>query len=377
MRCDVDINTHRASVGTRLPRKFYAHCLLGCESRLMDLSELGEFGAIALFRELLEAGSDRFAPADVGIGDDAAVWRPTAGRAAIETTDLLIEEVHFSLRWCSWYDVGWKAMAVNLSDVAAMGGVPRAAFVSAGLSPRMSRADVLELYRGLAECAAAYGTAILGGDTVASPAAAAINVAVHGETLDGSGAVLRRDQARPGDAVAVSGPLGASAAYLRRETARAGGAPAAARPPSAAGEPRAADDELRRAHLHPEPRVELGQRLVRAGVRCGMDVSDGLLADLGKLCAASSVGAKIAAERVPIASSVRKVLPDEALELALTGGEDYELLACGAEQVLQEQGLAIVGHITTGGGVNVRDAAGRELRFASQGYDAFRRPADA
>ena len=319
----------------------------------MDLSELGEFGAIALFRELLEACSDRSRPAEVGIGDDAAVWRPAAGRAAMQTTDLLIEEVHFSLRWCSWYDVGWKAMAVNLSDIAAMGGAPRAAFVSAGLSPRMSRAEVLDLYRGLAECAGAYGTAILGGDTVASPAAAAINVAVHGETLDDSGAVLRRDRAQPGDAVAVSGPLGASAAYLRLIT----------------------NEELRRAHLHPEPRIELGQRLVQAGVRCGMDVSDGLLADLCKLCAASSTGAAIEADLVPVAATVRELLPDDALDLALTGGEDYELLVCGPEQVLEQQALMVVGHITAGSGVEVRDAAGRELHFASQGYDAFRKPA--
>jgi thiamine-monophosphate kinase len=264
----------------------------------VDLAGLGEFGAIALFRELL---ASRMAPfeAEIGIGDDAAVWRPTPGHLALETTDLLIEEVHFSLRWCNWYDVGWKAMAVNVSDIAAMGGRPRAAFVSVGLSPALGREDVLALYRGLTDCAEEYEVAILGGDTVAAPRAAVVNVALYGESLDESGAVLRRDAARAGDVVAVSGPLGASAAYLLRQA-----------------------DEFRAAHLHPSPRVAVGQALLLAGVRCGMDISDGLLADLGKLCAASDVGATLIAVQVPVSEAVRRLLPEDALDLALTGGED-------------------------------------------------------
>jgi len=315
----------------------------------VDLAHIGEFGAIALFHQLLAATSSDAAPRpEIGLGDDAAVWRPTEGRAVMETTDLLIEEVHFSLRWCSWYDVGWKSMAVNVSDIAAMGGQPRAAFVSAGLSPRMSQEDVLELYRGLAECAAEYGLAILGGDTVASPQAAVVNVALYGETLDASGDVLRRDRARPGDRVAVTGPLGASAAYLRCH-----------------------DGAFHAAHVHPQPRIDLGQQLLRAGVRCAMDVSDGLLADLGKLCAASSVGARLKAGLVPVAAAVQQLLPDEALELALTGGEDYELLACGPKDVLESQGLTIVGEIVQGSGVRVFGPTGEELLFKGAGYDAF------
>jgi thiamin-phosphate kinase len=437
----------------------------------MDLAEIGEFGAIHLFQQLLAASSSTTAlQPEIGIGDDAAVWRPAPGHAAIETTDLLIEEVHFSLRWCTWYDVGWKSMAVNVSDVAAMGAQPRAAFVSAGLSPRMTHDQTLELFRGLADCAAAYGIAILGGDTVASPQAAVVNVALYGESLDPSGDVLRRDRAKPGDAIAVSGPLGASAAYLVRQTetpsvtrasalrqtdsppalphpqpqrnaaanqaitpnlseahadlaphpgmaedataslsnahageapnasaaedaaaslgdAHTGGAPhaSAAKDATASlgdahtgGAPHAslAEDAaliLRAAHLHPEPRVALGQELLRAGVRCGMDVSDGLLADLGKLCAASKVGAQLSAEDIPIAPAARQLLPDMALELALTGGEDYELLVCGPEDVLERLGLTVVGKIVQGQSVRVLDAAGVELSYASRGYDAFKK----
>lgn len=317
----------------------------------MKLADVGEFGAIGLFQELLQSRDRASALAPmIGIGDDAAVWRPTAGRAALETTDLLIEEVHFSLRWSTWYDVGWKAMAVNVSDIAAMGGQPRAAFVSAGLSPDMDREDVLALYRGLADCASEYGLAILGGDTVASPRAAVINVALYGETMDDSGAVLRRDTARPGNCIGVSGALGASAAYLVTQ-----------------------DDAFRAAHLHPRPQVDLGQKLLAAGICCAMDISDGLLADLGKLCAASGVAAVVHADAIPVAEAVSRLLPQQAIELALTGGEDYELLACGPRDVLIPIGMIPVGDITAGSNVRVLNEVGGELAFPSAGYDAFKR----
>ncbi|HLY65538.1 MAG TPA: thiamine-phosphate kinase, partial [Chloroflexota bacterium] len=251
------------------------------------LAEIGELGAIRLFRELLASrpGNSAARPL-IGIGDDAAVWQPTPGHAAIETTDLLIEEVHFSLRWFSWYEAGWKAMAVNVSDLAAMGGRPLAAFVSVGLKPDMGADEVLQLYTGLADCADEYQLGILGGDTVTSPTAAVINVALFGQTLDRGNDVLRRDRARPGDAIAVSGPLGAAAGFLRLQA-----------------------DELRPAQVHPRPRVSLGQALLRAGCRCAMDLSDGLLADLGKLCSASGVAAGIDAARVPLAPAVERLLP--------------------------------------------------------------------
>jgi len=291
---------------------------------------------------------------EIGIGDDAAVWLPTPGRRAIETTDLLIEEVHFSLRWASWYDVGWKAMAVNISDVAAMGGVPKAAFVSAGLRADIAEQDALQLYAGLADCAAEYDVAILGGDTVASPQAAVVNVAIFGESVDNSGAVLRRDRAAPGQAIGVSGPLGGSAACLR--LMEHGG------PPSGA---------LREAHVRPRPQVALGQALLRAGVRCAMDISDGLAGDLGKICAASGVAAVVELARVPVAPDAQQALPAEALDLAVTGGEDYELLACGPTETLERVGLTIIGEIVAGQGSRFLAADGRERHFDRAGYDAF------
>ncbi len=310
----------------------------------MKLADVGEFGAIRLFQDLLGARPicGGIVPV-VGIGDDAAVWQPSPGSLALETTDLLVEEVHFSLRWSTWHEVGWKAMAVNISDIAAMGGQPRAAFVSAGLSPDMPREAVLELYGGLADCAAEYGTAILGGDTVAAPRAAVLNVAVYGEALS---AVLRRDAGRVGDAIGVSGPLGASAAYVFRQ-----------------------DEAFRAAHMHPSPRVALGQQLTAAGARCALDISDGLLGDLAKLCAASGVGAEVRSADVPVAASVQQALPAEALRLALTGGEDYELLVCGDEEMLLANGLTVIGRVVGGSDVRVVDSS---EDFGAGGYDAFR-----
>ena len=302
------------------------------------LADLGEFGAIRLFQELLAMNSPAGLAPEIGIGDDAAVWRPTPGRLVLETTDLLIEEVHFSLRHMSWYDVGWKAMAVNVSDVAAMGGEPKAAFVSAGLSPSMSSSDAAELYRGLAACASSFGVAVLGGDTVSAPLAAVLNVALFGE----ADSVLRRSLAAAGDAVAVSGPLGVSAAYLLTF-----------------------DDAYREAHVHPVPRVDLGQKLVGAGIRCAMDISDGLVADLAKICEASGVGAVVQASAVPVSSGV-------ALLAALTGGEDYELLACGPAPVLAGLGMTMVGSVVSGSGVRVIDASGTELALEQPGYDALK-----
>lgn len=299
---------------------------------------------------MLAAHTSQRAPQPLlGIGDDAAVWSPTPGRLALETTDLLIEDVHFSFDWCSWHDLGWKAMAVNISDIAAMGGRPRAAFVSVGLRASTKTEDARQLYEGLAACAAEYDLAILGGDTVTSPHAVVVSVALYGETMSDANEVLQRGSAQVGDAVAVSGSLGAAAAFLRTRS-----------------------DEPRHAQVHPIPRVALGQDLVQAGIRCAMDISDGLLADLGKLCQASSVGAVVEMDRVPIAAAVQRLMPAAAAELALTGGEDYELLACGAEEILVGQGMSVVGKITQGSGVRVVRADGQELTFGTSGYDAFR-----
>jgi thiamine-monophosphate kinase len=333
---------------------------------------LGEFGLIERMRGLLPAAS----PAEllVGIGDDAAVWQ-AGDRYVIATTDTLVEGVHFLPGRASWRDVGWKALAVNVSDIAAMGGGPEFALVTLCLPPATQVRDLDELYAGLGECAEAYGVTIAGGDIVRAEEFA-VTVALYGYASVASGGaplLLRRAAARAADLVAVTAPLGGSAAGFRvLQTSGADN-----------DEQRALVD----AHMHPWPRVDAGQIAVAAGIRCGIDISDGLVQDLGQICRASGVDAEIEAARVPIDEATQAVFPDDARLLALTGGEDYELLLVGGAAELELANGALERHLRTGmrelhiigritgagnGRVRVLDERGAEIELRSGGWDHLR-----
>ena len=255
----------------------------------------------------------------LSIGDDASAWQPPA-TTEVHTTDTLVEGVHFTLEHTSWRDLGWKALAVNLSDIAAMGCAPHHSLVTLGLRADLPVEGIREMYRGMVEASSRYGGGIAGGDIVRSPTLF-VSVTMNGYACrpdgadEGEAPLLRRDRAAPGDLIAVTGHLGSSAGGLRALSGADGAS---------------VDDEtsahLRDAHNRPTPRVSEGLALVRAGVAAAMDISDGLVDDLGKMCAASGVGAVVRAERVPTDRSLRRAYPHEYLELALTGGEDYELL---------------------------------------------------
>jgi thiamine-monophosphate kinase len=256
----------------------------------------------------------------VGIGDDAAVLQTSSKSRTLVTTDFLTEGVHFRSQWTPPRLLGRKAMAVNLSDIAAMGGVPLTAVVSVGLprGTRLSFAAALAL--GLAEQARRHRTTIVGGDTCA---AQRLFVSV---TLLGAveiGREVLRSGARPGDRLYVTGTLGASAAglaMLRR--ARRG-----VRRGAGAGQPGARAAAIR-AHLDPTPRVLFGRALGLSGIaRAMIDLSDGIAKDLPRLCEASGVGAVLGASALPVDPAARHLLgPRRALDAALCGGEDYELL---------------------------------------------------
>ncbi|MDE2765043.1 MAG: thiamine-phosphate kinase [Chloroflexota bacterium] len=331
------------------------------------MATVGDIGELALVERLgAQVGAARLSRAArpgfhlrIGIGDDAAAWHGDAG-IWVATTDTMVEDVHFTRGKTPWRDVGWKAMAANVSDVAAMGGAPVSALVTLGLPRGLDVAAVDDLYAGMIAACIRYGALIVGGDVV-SAGEVFVTVAMTGVC---GAEPLRRSAARPGDAIAVSGPLGASAGGLHLLQAGRSGA-------------NGAEEALVRAHRRPEPQIEAGQRILHSGIRCGMDVSDGLLLDLRRLTKASGVGAKIEAARVPVAPGV-EMLP-EPLSFALGGGEDYQLLFAGPPQVV-EQALesigagAVIGEATPDepGVVRVMDAEGREMEVASAGWEHLR-----
>ena len=325
---------------------------------IMKVSELGEFKLIELIAKTIgRTGGGRLL---MGIGDDAACWK--AKGLQLATTDALIEGVHFDLKNITWSELGWKAMAVNLSDIAAMGGRPLYALVSLGVPADTVVENIIELYRGMLELAKKFKVRIVGGDTVSSPLIA-LTVTLIGETKEKS-RPLRRSAARTGDMIAVTGTFGASAgglAMTRRGLSLE----------------KKATDALREAHIRPAPRIKEGMILARNGVRAAIDVSDGLLGDLEKLCLASEVGARIYSDRIPIHPAVVKSFGNEALTLALTGGEDYELIFTAAQKIVDRCkrdlpcAVTVIGKIVKGKGVRVFDEDGNEFSWGLPGWDHF------
>jgi thiamine-monophosphate kinase len=335
------------------------------------VSEIGEFGLIRLLAQEfaipyppVKAASTRGLL--VPLGDDAVVSQ-RRDAAVIWTTDTMVAGVHFLPGVTSWRDVGWKALAVNLSDIAAMGGTPNLALVTLVLPAEFRVEDAVELYKGLHEAATAYDVTLGGGDMVRGPTFC-ITVALSGLAYTprlGEARVLSRGAARPGDVVAVSGTLGDSAGGVRLLSE---GAPIKTK----------AQKLLRQAHERPQPRVTLGKAAVRASVRCGIDVSDGLVQDLGHIARASGVGIRVDGARVPVSDALREVFPSEALTLALSGGEDYEIVVIGARAAVEgligatDTPLTVIGEVEQSEEpfVVVEDE-GRRIPLPRGGWDHF------
>ncbi len=344
--------------------------------RSMRVEELGEFRLIDRLAEVVGTDPKRFSLTRLGerdfelllsIGDDAAAWSDPGGRRVF-TTDTMVDGVHFKLEATEWADLGWKSLAVNLSDLAAMGCEPLCSVVTLGLTGDLPVDGIVEMYRGMKEAADRFGGAVVGGDVVRSPVLF-VTVAMVGFAPDGEGGearpLLTRDAATVGDRVAVTGHLGCSAAGLRAmidgldladETAR----------------------HLRDAHARPIPRLAAGAALARCGVRAAMDVSDGLVDDLTKVCVSSGVGAVVHAEEMPADRFLMDAFPNDYLPLALGGGEDYELLFAAPSGTVEavsaslDVPVAVIGEIVEGPpGVTVLDAAGNPLPVSATGWDHF------
>jgi thiamine-monophosphate kinase len=276
-------------------------------SATTTIEELGEEGIITLIaRACPTAGPGLL----VGIGDDAAVLEAASGHTVV-TTDLLVERSHFDFRYSSPADVGHKALAVNLSDVAAMGAVPGPFFLSLGLPPGTAVAGVEAFAHTMGALARTTGTWLAGGDTVAAPAGWVVSITLHGQCR---GAPVRRAGARPGDLLCVSGTLGEAAAGLHWLVE---GRPVDG--PAAGWVAR---------HRRPMPRLALGRWLAEGGVVSAMlDLSDGLATDAPRLATASGCGLDIDLDTLPIDPTlIDKFGAADARRLALAGGEDFELL---------------------------------------------------
>ena len=263
------------------------------------------------------------------IGDDCALLH-LGGREWVAAADMLVSGHHFR-EWASAEDVGYKAVAVNVSDVAAMGGAPRFILVSGGADETET---TLRCMRGVLEACEEFDVYPIGGDTTRA-GSLTVNVTILGEL---PGAAVLRSGARPGDLLAVTGELGASAAgFLILESG---------------GE---SPGRLIRKHLRPEPRVGAGLVASEVGVRAMIDLSDGLASDVRHICEQSSVGCRIDLGKLPVAEDTRhaaKFFDRDAEVLAATGGEDYELLMAAPEQVLKvlvrrtDVPLTVVGEVT-------------------------------
>lgn len=309
----------------------------------------GEFDLIARIRARVRDRSDVV----VGIGDDAAVLQPPAGQQLAVTTDTLNVGVHFFAETHA-QDLGWKALAVNLSDLAAMGAEPAWCTLSLSL-PESDPAWLDAFVEGFLALAGEHRIALVGGDTTRGP----LSIAVTAIGVVDAGRALRRAGACVDDDVWVSGTLGDAAAALAQWPT-----------------PR---DALRRRLDRPQPRVALGRRLLGLA-HAAADVSDGLLADLGHICRASGVGAEIWLPSLPASDALLALQADERVTWQATGGDDYELCFTAApsqrEAIVRlgedlDLPLTRVGRIIAGNEVVALDALGRPWRGARKGYEHF------
>jgi thiamine-monophosphate kinase len=335
------------------------------------INQLGEFGLIDLLNKMIveQRSAVNNAPAHgfrllVDTGDDTAAWETVKG-TELFTTDTVVEGIHFTRSTTPWADLGWKSLASNISDIAAMGGLPTYALITLGLPPETEVEDIKELYRGMLEISNAYGVSLVGGDMVRSPVVF-ITVALTGYH---PAKPMLRTTGKAGDKIGVTGPLGGSGGGLRLMLHKE---------PTELAISQESTEYLKRCHRRPQPAVDEGRILANAGIATAMDVSDGLADDLSKLCRASGLSARLYSEQIPLHTLLKEAFPDQCLELALYGGEDYILLFMAESELMErvmpqlEQG-SVVGELFSGepGRVVIIDGSGKEIDAGRGGWDHF------
>jgi thiamine-monophosphate kinase len=330
--------------------------------------QVGELGEQGLLKRL-----QAFCPADV-VGDDAAVLAPLPGRSLVVTTDMLVENVHFSDRTTAPEDVGWRATAANLSDLAAMGAEPLGLTLALGV-PATTEVTWLErLYQGITDCLHHYGTDLVGGDICRSPVVT-LSITACGQVRPGE--VILRSTAQPGDQIIVTGVHGASRAGLELLL----------HPDWGQGLEESDRATLLQAHQRPQPRLDVVSLLHRQPSSprvAGMDSSDGLADAVIQICQASGVGARVWRDCIPLPTAFSQLMhliptftADQALAWGLYGGEDFELVLCLEPSAAQElvgqlgKGAAIVGEIIAQPGINLVDAGVENPLTMNQAFQHF------
>ncbi|MDD5131228.1 MAG: thiamine-phosphate kinase [bacterium] len=344
------------------------------QGKRLTLGQIGEFGLIQRVERIF--GRPNRPGLVQGIGDDAAVVKIGHNKALLYTTDILIEDVHFSLKYEGFLDIGWKALAVNISDIASMGATPTWGVISVGVPVSIPVDNVDKLAQGVAKLARKYRIGIIGGDTVKSPDRLVVNIALLGEAPVQD--ILYRHGASPGDALFVTNRVGEAAAGLAvlkdRWQLAVNGWPKIKK-------------QIVKKYLRPEPRVKESVLIVKNKLASSMiDISDGLHISIKLLCARSKVGARVYLDKIPLNKQLSPPKADQplaetinyqhALQLALSGGEDYELLFTVPQNKIRKA-LALfphgwIGEITKDKICKVLDQNGREVITRNTGYEHFK-----
>lgn len=308
----------------------------------MKISEIGETGLIRKIRNRMIFDNQSVI---LGIGDDACALEFPPGSLVLATTDMLLESVHFNLSTANPIDIGLKAMAANISDIAAMGGIPMYCLIALAMPRETEVKFVDDFFTGLKRMGDKYNVKVVGGDTCFSPQGFIVNLTLLGYCERER--ILTRSEAKPGDTIAVSGNLGLSAAgleVLKRKLDKSKNHQI----------PEKFIKNAVEAHLHPEPRVTLGRFLSGSGiVHSAIDISDGLATDLNHICEESHAGARIWIDLLPINEATQKIAAAAGvnpLKFACSGGEDYELLITFEGD---SKGKEIIENIAVDSGINI------------------------
>ena len=331
----------------------------------MKLKDIGELG----FIKRIERGClIRERNVIRGIGDDCSVFKTSGEMAILLTTDMLVEKIHFLLSAISPYELGRKSLAVNLSDIAAMGGTPREAVISIAIPEKVELAVLDGVYHGIKSMAKEFEVNLLGGDTTSSPEHLVINIALVGEAKEDE--ILYRSGAKKGDLIFLTGPVGSSAAGLDLILK---------------GRESEGWEDLLEAHHNPYPQVKAGRIIASMKVAHSLiDVSDGVAADLGHICRESKLGAILEASMIPTTEKFRDYcdrFQEDANHLALHVGEDYVLLgtvvpglAADLRAALESEGCEFyqIGHMVAEPGLKIKTSENSLETIGASGWDHFK-----